>query len=130
MQKEVATRIAAQKGGKEYNSLSILSSYYGDCKIALQVSKNIFVPRPEVDSSVLNIRLNKKSDNVDDEKVFLDVHRTSFSMRRKKLINNLEKYGKEKVKNVLQSLSFSENVRAEELSLEDFKKITNLLVEN
>lgn len=130
MQKEVATRIVAHKGGKEYNNLSILCSYYGDPKVALQVSKNIFVPRPNVDSTVLNIKLNKKNNGIDNENLFLEVLRASFAMRRKKLLNNLEKYGKDKVKQALIDLSINENVRAEELDLEDFKKISNILNKN
>ena len=127
MQKEVGLRICAQKGGKEYNNLSILSSYYSDCKIALHVSKNIFTPRPNVDSCVVKFVLNKKNVNVKDEKLFLRVLRSSFAMRRKKLLNNLEEYGKDKVKNILSELEINENIRAEELDLKDFINISNKL---
>lgn len=128
IQKEVALRICAKKGGKEYNNLSILSSYYSDCNIALYVSKNIFTPRPNVDSCVVNFNLNKKNENLKDEELFLNILRASFAMRRKKLINNLEKYGKEKIKKILEEMNLSENVRAEELELEDFIKLSNKLI--
>ena len=128
MQKEVGKRICAQKGGKEYNNLSILSEYYSDCHIALQVSKNIFTPRPNVDSCVVKFVLNKKNDNVKDEKLFLKVLRSSFAMRRKKLLNNLEEFGKDKIKEILLKLNINENVRAEELDLNDFVNISNELI--
>ncbi len=127
MQKEVAIRICAKKGGKEYNNLSILSSYYSDCHIALHVSKNIFTPRPNVDSCVVNFNLNKKNENLKNEELFLDILRTSFAMRRKKIVNNLEKYDKEKVKKILEEMKLNENVRAEELELKDFIEISNKL---
>ena len=128
MQKEVGKRICAQKGGKEYNNLSILSSYYSDCNIALHVSKNIFTPRPNVDSCVVKFVLNKKNEDVRDEKLFLKVLRSSFAMRRKKLLNNLEEYGKDKVRDILLELGINENVRAEELDLKDFINISNKLI--
>jgi len=127
MQKEVGQRICAKKGGKEYNNLSIMSSYYSDCHIALHVSKNIFTPRPNVDSCVVKFILNKKKENVKNEKLFLNVLRSSFAMRRKKLINNLEIFDKEKVKEILLKLNINENVRAEELELNDFINIANNL---
>ena len=128
MQKEVGKRICAQKGGKEYNNLSILSSYYSDCNIALHVSKNIFTPRPNVDSCVVKFVLNKKNEDVRDEKLFFKVLRSSFAMRRKKLLNNLEEYGKDKVRDILLELGINENVRAEELDLKDFINISNKLI--
>ena len=128
MQKEVGKRICAQKGGKEYNNLSILSTYYSDCSIVLQVSKNIFTPRPNVDSCVVKFILNKKNKDVKDEKLFLHVLRSSFAMRRKKLLNNLEEYGKDRVKDILNELGINENVRAEELDLSDFVNISNKLI--
>ena len=72
--------------------------------------------------------LDKKNDNVKDEKLFLKVLRSSFAMRRKKLLNNLEEYGKDKIKAILAELNIDENVRAEELDLEDFVRISNKLL--
>lgn len=126
VQKEVALRMAATPGTKDYSALSVAVRYHADPKLAFTVSKNCFIPKPEVDSAV--VRLKKRGlDFIQDipKDFFFQVVRASFGQRRKTLLNSLGlqpwlKGGKERLKEALNRLGIKETVRAEELSLENF----------
>lgn len=129
VQKEVALRMAGTPGTKDYSALSIAVRYYSDPKLAFMVSKNCFIPKPDVDSAV--VRLKKRNlpfmENVNKD-FFFQVVRASFGQRRKTLLNALGLQpwlmgGKERLRTVLEKLGIKENVRAEELSLESFASL-------
>ncbi len=117
VQKEVAERIVAQKGGKDYGILSVMMAFYGDAKITRIVKRQMFTPAPNVDSAVVNIKIKQKY-NIDRYRFSLFV-KSAFSMRRKTLLNNLSSlYPKEKLMATFDKEFLSK--RAEMLSLEDF----------
>ena len=109
LQKEVADRIAAKPGTKEYGSLSIAIQYYTEAETVMIVPKTVFMPQPNVDSAV--IRLTKREGplvSVISEKFFFTVTRSSFAQRRKTILNNLTSQlpnGKEKKEQILEALS-------------------------
>ena len=127
VQKEVGDRFKATPNTKNYNSLSIYLNYYFDIKKLLDVSKNIFIPKPNVDSIVL--KLNKKENKyiVTDEKLFFNLVKDSFTKKRKTLKNNLKNYDLEKINKVLNKYGYDVSVRAEQLSIDIFVDITNNL---
>jgi len=124
MQKEVADRITSGKGGKEYNNLTIAVKYYANAKKVLNVSKNVFMPKPNVDSAVVNFDIYEESPyKVSDEAYFFKLIRNAFANRRKTLVNNLnQSYGmsKETLEKLLESLNIDKMARAESLEIEDF----------
>jgi 16S rRNA (adenine1518-N6/adenine1519-N6)-dimethyltransferase len=118
MQLEVAHRLIAQPRTKEYGILSVFTNFYSEAKLLFKVSKNVFYPKPEVDSAVVYFKFKEKLDLNDNEiELFREIARTSFNQRRKTLRNSLKKLiSVEKQK----TLKFDFNRRAEELSLNDF----------
>jgi len=136
MQKEVADRITANRGGKDYNNLSIAIKYYANAKKILNVSRHVFIPEPNVDSAVVLLDIyQEKKYQVIDESSFFSLIRNSFKNRRKTLINNLNNsyiISKDELESVLGNLNISATARAEELEIEDFvrleKELKNALV--
>lgn len=134
LQKEVADRISASPGTKDYGSLSIAVQYYTKAETVMIVPKTVFVPQPNVDSAV--IRLTKRETpavNVKDEKFFFQVTRASFAQRRKTILNNLTSQlpeGKQRKEDILQALAAAEiepSRRGETLSLEEFGRLSDEL---
>jgi len=134
LQKEVADRISAKPGTKDYGSLSIAVQYYTEAETVMIVPKTVFVPQPNVDSAV--IRLTKREQpavEVKDEAFFFQVTKASFAQRRKTLLNNLTSQlpdGKQKKEEILAALSASgidPGRRGETLSLEEFGRLANEL---
>lgn len=135
LQKEVAERIAAKPGTKDYGSLSIAVQYYTEAETVMIVPKTVFVPQPNVDSAVirLSVRPNPKVD-VKSETFFFQVTKASFAQRRKTILNNLTSQlpnGKEKKEEILTALSEA-NVdptrRGETLSIEEFALLSDALL--
>ncbi len=90
LQKEVADRISAKPGTKEYGSLSIAIQYYTHAETVMIVPKTVFVPQPNVDSAVIRLtRREKPAVSVKDENFFLPSYTSSFAQRRKTILNNL-----------------------------------------
>ena len=127
VQKEVGDRFKAKPNTKEYNSLSIYLNYYFDVKKLLDISKNVFVPKPNVDSIVVEFTKKDNKYNLKNEKLFFDLVKDSFTQKRKTLKNNLKKYNLEKVEEVLKKYNFDLSVRAEQLPIEVFVDIANNL---
>lgn len=125
VQKEVGERFIAKPNTKAYNSLSIFLQFYYDINIVCNVSKNCFKPKPKVDSVVLNFKSRKLNYYVNNEEIFLKLVKDSFQFKRKTLKNNLKLYDKELLNKAYEDLKLSENVRAEQLTIEDFIKISN-----
>ena len=136
MQKEVADRISAEPNTKAYGSLSIAVQYYMTAKVAFIVPRTVFVPAPNVDSAILKmVRREEPAVAVKDEDFFFSVSKASFVHRRKTLWNNLtSRFGKtEEIKAKLeagiQAAGLQPSVRGEALSLEDFARLADGLLE-
>lgn len=122
VQKEVAKRLAAQPGNKDYGSLSVFINYYTDCKYKFQVPSSVFMPKPNVDSAVVNLKMKERGD-LDTDFLFKIV-RAAFTTRRKTLLNSFSNsrlpYSKDDIKRALELSGIDEGRRAETLSLEEF----------
>lgn len=127
VQKEVGSRFSAKPNSKEYNSLSIYLNYYFDVKKILNVSRNVFIPKPNVDSVVVSFTKRKDRLKLKNEDLFFKLVRDSFVYKRKTLRNNLKGYNLEKIEKVLNKYGFDSSVRAEALSIEIFVDIANNL---
>ena len=129
MQKEVADRIKASPGGKTYGALSVAVQYYCTVEQIASVPKEVFIPRPKVDSAVLRLSVrDEKPVQLTDEKVFFACIRHGFGQRRKTLLNSLTGVcglSKEQVKGVLAEAGVDAVRRAETLSIEEFAAIAN-----
>lgn len=124
VQKEVAERIVASPKSKDYGILSVLSQFYSKPKILFHVSRNVFYPKPEVDSSIIYFEMKNKLDLTEsEEKIFRKIVKTAFNQRRKTLRNSLRNLFDITDKTLSEkffSLQFDFSRRAEELSLDDF----------
>ncbi|MBQ8431131.1 MAG: ribosomal RNA small subunit methyltransferase A [Clostridia bacterium] len=130
VQKEVALRFASKEGKKDYGITSIILQSIADVSYEKTVAKECFTPMPKVDSALVKIELRKDKFNILDFEFFTKLIHTSFSMRRKTLINNLTKsfdFSKEYLIENLKKLGYSETVRPEEISVENYVKLSNIL---
>lgn len=131
IQKEVAERISARPGTKDYGSLTIAVQYYAHAETVFTVPGNVFVPKPNVDSAVLKLRMLKEpSVQVIDEKLFFEVVRASFAQRRKTILNNLTKnlnvpIAKSDLQVMLTDLEIEPSRRGETLSIKEFAFLAN-----
>lgn len=132
IQKEVAHRMNAVPGTKEYGSLTLLVQYYCDTKIIRNVPPESFIPRPKVESTVIKlIKRDEPRAKVLDEVLFFKIIRQVFTMRRKTLANNFRAlgYSKEFVLEAFTKAGIKENVRGETLSVEEFAHLSNVVKE-
>ncbi len=127
VQKEVGNRFKAKPNTKEYNSLSIFLNYYYTVEKLLDVSKNVFIPKPNVDSIVVSFVKKETKIKVDNEQIFFKLVKDSFKQKRKTLKNNLKDYNLEIIEEVLKKHNLDLNVRAEALPIEIFAEIANNL---
>ncbi|MCR1951035.1 MULTISPECIES: 16S rRNA (adenine(1518)-N(6)/adenine(1519)-N(6))-dimethyltransferase RsmA [unclassified Clostridium] len=132
IQKEVAERMNADPGNKDYGSLSLLVQYYCNTKIVRRVPPQCFIPRPKVDSIV--IRLDKLSEpkvKVQNEKLFFDIIRNSFNMRRKTLWNGVKNIGlsKENLELAFNEAGIDPKRRGETLTIEEFATLSDRIYE-
>ena len=122
VQKEVAKRLAAEPGNKDYGSLSVFINYYTDCKYKFQVPSSVFMPKPNVDSAVVNLKM-KEREELDTDFLFKIV-RAAFTTRRKTLVNSFSNsklpYTKDDIKRALELSGIDGSRRAETLTLEEF----------
>ena len=125
VQKEVAQRIVASPGNKQYGAFSCFVQFYTKPKILFDIRKGCFWPRPQVDASFMRLEmLSRPSVKVKNEKFFLQLIRTAFNQRRKNIVNSLAKIvSKDKLLLILKDLNIKATSRAENLSLEDFARI-------
>ena len=127
IQKEVAHRLSAKVGSKDYGSLTVFLNYYYDIDILFNVSRNCFIPKPNVDSAVIAMRKKENRLEVKDIELFKKIVRDSFAHKRKTIRNNLKMYDLSVIEQVLNKYGFDLSVRAENLSLEVFVDISNNL---
>ncbi|MFP7446970.1 16S rRNA (adenine(1518)-N(6)/adenine(1519)-N(6))-dimethyltransferase RsmA [Bacillus infantis] len=134
LQKEVADRISAKPGSKDYGSLSIAVQYYTEAETVMIVPKTVFVPQPNVDSAV--IRLTRREQPpvlVKDEAFFFQVTKASFAQRRKTILNNLTsqlhegKQKKEAILAALETAGIEPSRRGETLSIGEFGRLSDEL---
>ena len=127
VQKEVGERFKAVPGSKDYGSLSVFLDYYFDVKKLMDVSANVFIPKPNVDSIVVEFRKKENIAKVKNNEVFFKLIRDSFTQKRKTLRNNLKGYNLESVEKTLSKYGLDLSIRAEQLPLEIFIDIANNL---
>ena len=130
LQKEVAERIAAPPGGKEYGFLSVLVRFYAEPRIEFTVPAGAFSPAPEVDSAVITLLIRDlPAVAVRDEDALMRVIKAAFSQRRKTLRNALKQLGfpREKMDRVFHETGIDLTRRAETLSIEDFGALADFL---
>ena len=136
VQKEVAERMQAGAGSKDYGALSLAVQYYAEPYIAANVPPNCFMPRPNVGSAVIRLTsFSKPPVEVKDEKLMFKIIRASFNQRRKTLQNGINNspdlnFTKEQVADALKELGKNENVRGETLTLSEFASLSDLLLKN
>ena len=133
IQKEVAERITAEPGGKEYGALTVAAAYYGTAKKMFDVPPHCFMPRPEVTSSVIRIDVNEKPPvEIKSKENFFKVVKAAFAQRRKTLLNSLANSGifgapKDQIEKILGEIGIEENRRPETLSIQDFARIAEYI---
>lgn len=136
VQKEVADRMQASPGSKDYGALSLAVQYYARPKIAANVPPNCFMPRPAVGSAVICLTRHREPPvKAEDEKLMFSVIRASFNQRRKTLANGLNNapdipLSKERIQQSILALGVSVNVRGETLSLKQFAELSNIIKRN
>lgn len=132
VQKEVASRMQAGPGTKDYGALSLAVQFYAEPYIVANVPPNCFIPRPNVGSAVIRLtRWDNPPIQVKDEKFMFSLIRASFNQRRKTLQNSLVNGGvgvtKEQIVDALEQMGLSATIRGEALTLEQFAKLSDLL---
>ena len=127
VQKEVGDRFKARVGTKEYNSLSVYLQYYFNVKKLMDVSRNVFMPVPNVDSIIVEFSKNEDKEQVLDETIFFKLVRDSFKQKRKNLKNNLKDYDLEVIDKVMHIFGYNLTCRAEQLPINMFIEIANEL---
>ena len=129
VQKEVADRMNAQPNSKDYGALSVAVQYYCDTEIVAKAPRHMFMPQPNVDSTVIGLHVREeKKYNVDNEDIFFKTVKASFGQRRKTLLNSLGGLGflrKDQIKVALQEANIDEKRRGETLSIEEFASLSN-----
>ena len=133
VQNEVAARLAAKAGSSDYGAITAILGYYGTVRRLFKVSAGCFIPAPKVDSAVVRIDLYENPKYTPkSEKLFRDLIKAAFEMRRKTLVNaisaKLPHVSKEKITSALLEMGLTETVRGEKLSTEDFVRLSDLLV--
>jgi 16S rRNA (adenine1518-N6/adenine1519-N6)-dimethyltransferase len=134
IQKEVAERFASLPGVKDYGAVTLAVNYYTNINYAFTVPPNVFMPKPKVSSAVVVFDvLDKPKYQVISEEILFRVIKGAFAKRRKTFVNSLSstypEFKKDNILKALETLEFNKAVRGEKLSLEDFVKISNILVE-
>lgn len=133
VQKEVAQRMKAQPGTKDYGALSLAVQYYAQPEIVANVPPNCFMPRPKVGSAVILLKCHQKPPvSVKDEKLMFEIIRASFNQRRKTLVNGLHHFpgislSKEQIQEQIEVMGLPEAVRGEALTLGQFAVLADAI---
>ena len=133
MQKEVSERINAKPSTKAYGSLSLAVQYYAEVSLGANVPQNCFIPRPNVDSAVLHLKiLDNPKVSVSNEELMFKIIKYAFAQRRKTLVNSLFnmkglELTKEELIKIIKSCGLDEKVRGEALNLEDYASLSNTI---
>lgn len=131
LQKEVGERLAAVPKTKSYGSLTLAVQYYANVETICKVKPTCFIPQPNVESIVVRFTPNNRTKNLQDEQKIFSIIKAGFSMRRKTFTNNLlsafPTLSRNEIQASLAQCSFSPDVRAEALSLDDFIQFASIL---
>ena len=123
VQKEVAQRMVAPPGNKQYGSITVFVNFYTNPEILMTVPKTVFMPRPKIDSAVIRLKIKKDLPLID-RKAFFQVVKLAFNQRRKTILNSLSNnpwgLDKEEIKSLLKKAQIPSDKRAEDLKIEDF----------
>lgn len=124
IQWEVAARIAAKPGRREYGFLSVLAQFYAEQEILLRIPPGAFRPRPKVTSALVGMKMRREREKAGDERGFLEFVGACFGQKRKTLRNNLKAMvGSERAAEWMQAAGVKGNARAEELSVKELAKL-------
>lgn len=132
VQKEVADRMQTGPGSKDYGALSLAVQFYAKPEIVVNVSPECFMPRPNVGSAVIRLKMHEtRPVDVKDEKLMFRIIRASFNQRRKTLANGLNNspeigYTKEQIAAAIEELGRGASIRGEALTLEEFARLSNI----
>ena len=135
VQKEVADRMRMGPGTKDYGALSLAVQYYAEPYLVANVPQNCFMPRPKIGSAVIKLTVHEKPPvTVRDEKLMFKLIRASFNQRRKTLANGLNNspelhYSKDQIAEAIEKLGTSPSIRGEALTLEEFARLSDILLE-
>ena len=131
VQKEAATRLCAELGTRDVGAVSVAVRYFSTPKVLFNVSRGSFMPSPNVDSCVIRLDINENTpDGISDEQFFFKVVRGAFSQRRKTLANSVSSslgIEKAKVFEAIKQVGLSENIRPEQLKMQDFAAVSEAL---
>ncbi|MBS4900198.1 MAG: 16S rRNA (adenine(1518)-N(6)/adenine(1519)-N(6))-dimethyltransferase RsmA [Clostridiales bacterium] len=131
IQKEVAERLSASPGTKDYGALTLAIQYYTDAKMLMTVPATCFMPRPNIDSAVIGLQIYKEPPvRARDERKLFSLIKAAFSQRRKTFINSVgsvTSYDKDKLREGLALIGKDENVRGEVLTLQEFITLSDHL---
>ena len=128
VQKEFGLRLCAEENHKEYNAFTLYVDSKYEGTLLFEVEKTSFIPVPKVDSAVVELTL-KENNNIKDRNFYLHFIKDAFQNKRKTLKNNMKNYDFNRIEKILKELGYKENVRAEEISKDNFKKLVNLYLE-
>ena len=135
IQKEVAERLIAIPGSKETGAITYTVYYYCECKKIREVDNTCFIPEPEVTSEVINLKIRKEpAIKIKDKKVMFNIIKSAYMQRRKTLVNSLTNVGvfqnKEQGVKTLKKIGLREDIRPENLKIEDFAKLTDVFLDS
>ena len=135
VQKEVADRMKAKPGGKDYGALSVAVQYYSSPSAVMEVPPQSFIPQPDVESTVVKLDIYEHPPvDLHDQDLFFCVVKAAFGQRRKTLVNALNNAGcfslnKEQIKEMLEKMGIGENQRGETLSIMQYAQLSNYIFE-
>ena len=135
IQKEVAERMQTGPGSKDYGALSLAVAFYSHAEVKMTVSPNCFIPRPNVDSAVIRLdKLSEPAVKVNNKSEMFRIIKGAFEQRRKTLTNALShssayKTDKKNIENALLEMGKNVNIRGEELTLEEFARLSDILTQ-
>ena len=127
VQNEVADRLSAKPGSKEYGAITVYLNYYYDVEKLFFVHRSAFDPAPNVDSAVIKLSKKDKELELNDKDLFFKLVQDSFKMKRKNIKNNLKSYDLDKVAKILDNYGLDLTVRAESINLQCFVDMANEL---
>jgi len=128
VQLEVAKRMTADRGTKDYGILAVVLKYFTDTKLCFKISPNVFYPKPKVFSGLVHINFKELQQSEEEQKIFIEIVKASFGNRRKILKNSLSN-------SIFSEIDFSNSgidlsLRAENLIVDDFMKLTKYVLIN
>ena len=136
VQKEVADRLASKPGTKQYGAITVSVNYFCESYLVANVPRNCFMPRPNVDSAVIQLKLHDEpAVKVKNTTQLFKIIKAAFMLRRKTLLNTLAAHGelgieKDKLKQILEDSGVGAQTRGETLSIEEFARLSDFIDEN